>query len=298
MAFPLPPQCRPLRIVLAALACFVAAYVGAPPVAQADSPTAQRSLVLGLVPHMAATEMSKRFSPLAAYLSQSLGASVSLKLYKTFDDMLASIGRSEVDIAYLGPGPYLQATARHGHMPILAQTEIGGNASFRGVVFVREDSPYTQLSDLESARITSISRFSTMDFLIKSMLADAGVAVDQLSVSPPLGSHPNAALGVLVGDFDAGCIKEDIFKRYAKRGLRKLANTPPIPEHVFAAHKSLPPHTAETVRDILTNLHNSAEGRAVMAHITPKMTAMTPANASAFDHLRAIVDTLATGGRS
>ncbi|HEY9080095.1 phosphate/phosphite/phosphonate ABC transporter substrate-binding protein [Magnetovibrio sp.] len=274
------------RNAFAAISFFIATLISTVALAQ-DVP-----MTLGLIPHMAATDMAHRFKPLSDYLSQKIGRSVELKLYKHFEGLMGDIGEGKVDIAFLGPVPYIQITKRYGPVPILARTEISGLTGFHGVIFVRNDSPARTISDLRGAHFASVSRFSTMDLLAQAMMIDVGVPISELPPQQSLGSHQNVALGVLVGDFDAGCVKQDVFDRYADRGLRKLADTSTVPEHIFATNNHMPQQLVQALRQAFLDMNDSAEGRSVMRQVNTEMTAMRPASDPDYDELRRLLSLL------
>jgi len=79
------------------------------------------------------------------------------------------------------------------------------------------------------------------------MMRQAGVTIDKLAGHAFLKNHHNVALGVLLGNFDAGAVKEDVFDEYRQQGLKTLKKTPPISEHLFVVRKTLPPETDKKI---------------------------------------------------
>jgi phosphonate transport system substrate-binding protein len=127
------------------------------------------------------------------------------------------------------------------------------------------------------------------------MLIEAGVS---LKGSEFLGSHHNVALGVLAGDFDAGALKEDVFEAYEGRGLRAIAWTPSVSDHVFVSGGKLKPDDLKAVRWALFRLKDSAEGIAVLNSIQEGVTGLVPASDADYDSLRGILKTLDKAGVS
>ena len=124
------------------------------------------------------------------------------------------------------------------------------------------------------------------------MLLEAGISADDLADYQFLGSHPNVALGVLAGDFDAGAVKEEVFNTYEPQGLQALATTPPFSEHVFVARSTLPPETVEVVRLALYRLRDTPEGQTILSGIKKRLTGMVPVQDSDYDNLREILKNL------
>jgi phosphonate transport system substrate-binding protein len=96
-------------------------------------------------------------------------------------------------------------------------------------------------------------------------------------------------MGVLMGDFDAGAVMEDVFYQHEGRGLRALAETPLISEHVFAASSAVDAQTLRRLRTLLYSLKETPGGREAMRAIRGPVTAMVPAQDADYDSLRKIL---------
>jgi phosphonate transport system substrate-binding protein len=254
---------------------------------------AGEGLTLGIHPFLPATELMDRFSPLAEYLGRETGLPVTISIARDYGEHIEMIGRDELDIAYMGPASYVKMVERYGSKPLLARLEIKGKPTFHGIVIVNQDSDIRSISDIEGRRFAFGDPDSTMSHLVpRYMLWEAGVDVEDLSGYEFLEGHHNVALGVLISDFDAGAVKEEVFDAYEKRGLSALAVTPEISEHVFVASGKIRPRTAAAIRSALYRLKDSKEGKAVMTRIKKDMTAMVPASDADYDNLRDILNTL------
>jgi phosphonate transport system substrate-binding protein len=275
------------RALLLFLAVFCFPYVS----------VAGDALTLGIHPYLPATELAGRFTPLADYLARITGRPVEIRIAKDYQEHIDRVGRDEVDIAYMGPAPYVKLVDAYGEKPILARLEINGKPSFQGVIVTTRESPIQSLSELAGKRFAFGDPDSTMSHLVpRYMLAEAGVGVERLGGYEYLHSHVNVALGVLMGHFDAGAVKEEVFYEYEKRGLRALAWSPRISEHLFVTSKTLPPETVKTLREALFSLRDTEEGRAILSSIKEGVTAMVPASDGDYDTLRAILRALEEQG--
>ncbi len=253
---------------------------------------AEESLTLGVHPYLPATELVKRFAPLANYLSKKIGQPVTVRVAGNYQEHIDRIGKNKVDIAYMGPASYVKMVDVYGKKPLLARLEINGNPSFQGVIIVRKESTLHTLTDLTGKRFAFGDPDSTMSHLVpRFMLWKAGVDVDKLASYKFLKNHYNVALGVLVGDYDAGAVKEEVFYKYEKRGLKMLAMTPEISEHVFVASNTLPSQKVHALREALYHLKDDKEGKVIMFSIKNSMTGMVPANDEDYDNLRIILQT-------
>jgi phosphonate transport system substrate-binding protein len=267
------------------------------PLPASGAETSQEPLVLGVHPYLPATELLERFTPLAQYLERELGRAVIVRVGRDYQDHIELVGKNGLDLAYMGPASYVLMVERYGKKPLLARLAPGGKPTFRGAVASRKESPYENLSDLRGARFAFGDPDSTMSHLVpRYMLLEAGVDVEDLGGYEFLSSHHNVALGVLMGDFDAGAVKEEVFYEYEDRGLRAIAWTPEISEHVFVASPGLPAETREALKDALLRLGGEPSGKKVLSAIKEGTTVLLPASDGDYDNLRGILRYLESRG--
>ena len=257
------------------------------------SVAAHAQLVLGVHPFKPSTRLHEAFTPLTNYLSVKLGQPVSLRVARDYGEQIDAIGLGEIDIAYLGPSLYVKLCDEHGKPALLARQQIGTSPVFHGKIFVRTDSPIKNLKELVGKRFAFGEPQSTMSHLVpRYMLWQAGVTADQFASYKFVGDHVNVALGVLVGDFDAGAVKEDVFFNYRSRGLRELATSAPYSDHVFVASRKLPEALVRKLRDILLRMNQDPKGLAALQSITQGVTALVPVQDGDYDSLRVVLKKL------
>lgn len=253
----------------------------------------QAEIVLGVHPFKPATRLTESFQPLAQYLSVRMGQPVTLRIARDYQDHVDSVGNGSYDLAYMGPSLYVKLRETHGAFPLLARQRIGSQPVFHSKIFVRVDSPVTDLAGLAGKRVAFGDPKSTMGHLVpRYMLWQAGVSVEQLASHKFVNDHVNVALGVLTGEFDAGAVKEDVFFQYEKRGLRAIATSAPISDHLFVGSKRMPPAVVERLRAILLAMHQDPDGRAALHAITPGINALVTVQDRDYDALRAVMKKL------
>ncbi|NGZ07669.1 MAG: phosphate/phosphite/phosphonate ABC transporter substrate-binding protein [Magnetococcales bacterium] len=247
-------------------------------------------LRFGVMPFLGSIEIVERFTPLVDLLEERLGQTVKLIIPAHFQQLIDDLGEKRLDMVYFGPVPYVRLVAKHGPQPIVAMEELGGQASYRGVVFVRQESPIQHLADLAGKRFVFGDQNSTMNHTVpRILLAQAGVTLERLAEHRFVGNNQNVVLAVLMGEADAAGVKEDIFAKYQARGLRVIAHSPPMPNLLYAAGSHLSAELVERLRVILTTLHQSPAGLALLKKIQPDTTALVATEDAAFDSLRAFL---------
>ena len=251
---------------------------------------AQEPLAFWIHPYLPATELIKRFTPLARYLEDKLSRPVTIKIEKSYQAHINRVGNDEFDVAFMGPSSYVNMSNTYGKKPLLARLVVRGKPVFFGMIIVRKDSPISSLKDLKGKSFAFGDPNSTMSHLVpRYMLKKAGVSVNDLKKYEYLHTHHNVALGVLGGYYDAGGVKEEVFHQYRERGLRMLAKSPPISEHPFAARTTMPPALVKALRKAFLELNRDDRGPAVLTSIKKSVTGMAPARNENYNTLRSVM---------
>ncbi|MDE2342281.1 MAG: phosphate/phosphite/phosphonate ABC transporter substrate-binding protein [Betaproteobacteria bacterium] len=250
----------------------------------------EKPLVLAVHPYLPRDEILEHFTPLANYLTRTLGRPVEIRVGRTYAEHIEAVGSDSVDLAYMGPVSYVQTVARYGRKPLLARQVVNGDPFLKGEIIVREDSPLRSLHDLRGKCFTFGDPDSTMSTILpRWMLARDGVALSQLGRFRNLESHDDVALAVLSGDCDAGAVKGEVFQKFAPQGLRALAELPRVHDHVFVTRSNLPQPLIHTLQTALLALNDIPEGRSIMEAIHPGMSALVPAEDNDYANLRHIL---------
>jgi phosphonate transport system substrate-binding protein len=259
----------------------------------ADPVSAGKQLILQVHPYLPATEIINRFNPLAEYLSRSLGRPVVVRISVDYRQHIDLIGKDKVDIAFMGPASYVSMVDIYGKKPLLASLEIDGKPTFRGAIVVARGSGLRSLSQLKGKRFAFGDPNSTMSHLVpRYMLWKAGVDIKDLAGHTFLTNHHNVALGVLVGKFDAGAVKSEVFVEYEQRGLRVLEWSPELSEHLFVTSSALPKETVHELRTALYRLRDNEEGRRILKGVNEQATGMVSVRDTDYDNLRTILHEL------
>ena len=249
----------------------------------------REQLTLLIHPYLPPTELYKKFSPLAAYLTSETGKKVIVKISKGYQQHIDTIGNDQMDLAYMGPAAYVEMTEKYGKKPLLACQEISGKPFLHGMIIVKSDSAIKTLAGLAGKRFAFVDRESTMGyFLPRVMMQEAGLKLEQLGQADFLNSHPNVALAVLHGYYDAGAVKDDTFYTYQGRGLKMLAQSPPVQEHIFLASSRMPEALVATIRQALLNLHDPR----ILTGIQSTLTGLVAVKDEDYDTLRRIMRTV------
>ena len=264
------------------------AYLVTPSVSCAREP-----LTFAIFPYLPAIEVVERFMPLVNYLSRETGYPIEIHVSKNYQEHIQKVGRDEFDFAYVGPAPYVTMVRQFGRKPLLSRLEVNDSPTFHGYIIVRKDSSIRTIANLAGKNFAFVDTNSTMGHKVpRYMMWKEGVDVKDLSGYTFMGTHPNVALGVLAGDFDAGAVKEEVFHEYEKRGLRGLKKTPELSEHIFVTSTKMPDAEVQALRKAMYKLKESETGRNAITVIKSSATGLVPVQDTDYDDLRDIMDAL------
>ena len=263
-------------------------FLASPP---CQSASAEDSLILAVHPFLSNEELEKKFTPIADYLGSKTGKKIIVRVGSSYEEHIQYIGLDKVDVAYMGPASYVRMVNKFGNKPLLAKLEVNGQSYFQGNIIARKDSGIKTMDDLlKGKRIAFGDPNSTMSYIVPHyMLHKAGVFAEHSTEHQFLLSHDNVALAVLSGDFDAGAVKPAVFRKYEEKGLRTIAVTPRISEHLFVVRKNLPVGQFNILRNAMLSMHKSNEGLAALHAIKKSITGLVEAKSSDYDNLRKIL---------
>jgi len=250
----------------------------------------QQRLVFGIHPYLNATSLIERFTPLVDYLAKKTNTRIDIRVAGSYQKHLDAIAAGEVDIAYMGPALYLKLVRLHKDIVALGRLGYANRNTFRGAIVVRQDSTITSLAELANKRFAFGDPNSTLSSLVpKSLLLSAGVGLSELKKYAYLNNHHNVALAVLMGKYDAGGIKEEVYYQYKDRGLKVLQWTPYIPTHIFIANSTIGHEKVKQLQQSLLIIHKETNGLNILNNIKKGTTAIIPAHFAEYAELDTII---------
>ncbi len=153
-------------------------------------------------------------------------------------------------------------------------------------LFVKKGPPSGVLSkDLKGKTFAFGDKNSTLTHIVPLyMMMEAGVQLSDLKGHTFVGSHDNVALNVVRETSDAAGLMPDIAQKYAGQGLETIAKSPDLPEHVFAASKTLDGATVTRLQEALLTMDAS-----LYRGIKDSLTGMQKFTDKDFDVLRKVL---------
>lgn len=223
-------------------------------------------------------------------------------------EMIAAAVREEIDL--ISETAFTAAELeQRGQMEIALVEWKRGLREYATAIIVRKDSDIKTLEDLRGRKISFEDSGSTSGFFLPYVeIMDAGLrlapekagdAVAGLVRYNFAGSEINVVGSVIRSRADAGAISDEdledieVVTRRFKPQLRVLHYTRSVPRSVILMRKSLDPSIKAALRNIMLEMHQTDEGRAVLRRYF-KLTRFSELDAeseAAFDWVRDAVRT-------
>jgi phosphonate transport system substrate-binding protein len=245
------PESQPRRWAFGAcLALVLAGLTG--PAAQAAQVV--RFAPLPLENHKIVQE---QFQGLTDYLEETAGVEIEWVRFTDNASIVAAFCAGQVDLAYLGPMPYVILSRDCPQArPLTCFRDADGAAACTCSLVVFGDSGLT-LEGLKGVSFGLTQPYSTCGYLASSeMLATVGLTLEgDRNRFSYAGSHSEAALGVVRGKYDVAGIKTSIAARYSHLNLNVIATSSPYPGFsVVANAATLDPVTLDRLQQALLRL--------------------------------------------
>ncbi len=243
-----------IRLLGAQLALFFSLLMPVHLSAQAE-PTVRFSPL----PMASLDQMTREYLPFLDYLEKRSGRPFELAYHASYDELLKALAAGEVDLAYLGPLPYVALTEQTDSIiPIVQLLDSKGASDYTCAIVHFADHPAHLVHSGRPHRVALTQPLSTCGYLsVEQYLNTRGQSLESDSYDYEYtGSHENAAMGVILDEFDLGGVKTQIARRYQHLGLRIVGETDPVPGFVLVANReALGPELIDLIRESLLNLH-------------------------------------------
>ncbi len=268
----------------------LAAVLLAPPPARAADPGGPAPLRLGVVTFYNPRLMYMKYQPLVDYLTEATGSRWELAISSSYESTVRALCDGQLAVAYLGPLTYVRARELCGAVPVV-KLVTHGKPTFESVIVVRDDSNIRTLSDLRGKSFGFGSPLSTSSHIMpRAVLEHAGLRPGVDVQCRYFMHHESAARAVLMREVDAAGVRDIVADEFAKRGLRVLHRSEPLPNFPFVAGPKAP---ADVMRDMVRALviapASDPAARARIASWDEELAGgFTHAAAADFEPLRAL----------
>ena len=245
-----------------------------------------RTLIFAPLPIKDIGDMHTQFLPVIQYLEKKLNVKIKMDYNSDYDTLLEKFISGKIDIAYLGPLPYLSLEERYSYaIPLVKfkneKQEVSYTCSF--VSFI---STKNSLENIIDTKIALIQPLSTCGYLFVNDVLNSSNTNIEKNKYRYVNRHDTVALSVIRGEFKYGGLRTDIAEEYSHLGLKEIVRSKSIPSFMLVGNSK----TLDN--DMLTNIKNNMilieEKELSTWHKSMKFGAKE-ANNSDYDYLRKII---------
>lgn len=186
------------------------------------------------------------FYPMLSYLENKLHKKIEFVFLKDYQEILANFKEGKIDLAYLGPLPYVELKKEYAFAkPLVAFKESNGYATYTC-------SLVTSLTTTQEETVALTQPLSTCGYLSVNALINKHLNQFKFKY---LGRHDLVALSILNGEFDMGGLKTAIYQKYYHLGLQEISRTKPLPTFALIANtKTLPSNILFILKNALVTV--------------------------------------------
>ncbi len=241
---------------------------------------------MSMLPRYYPKKIRAMIAPLAEYISQETGATVSPVLTTDFTEYENRLKSGEIEIGYENPLVYTKVSKTHEVLVMAVKGE-GGNR-FRGIIITRPDSDIHSLGDLKHKKIMIVGKTSAGGFLSQKLfLAENGVSVEKDCELEEASNNKqeNVIISVSIGDADAGFIRESALHMadfYIQPGsIVVMTPCAWLPNWAVSVKRSLPDGVKADIKSALLSLDQNSKVLKAM-----NVTGFKPARDQEYDIIR------------
>jgi len=203
------------------------------------------------------SEITKDFLPLFLFLREKIGVKTNFVYEKDYSILIEKFKKGEIDIALLGPLPYLKLKQSYPHAhPLVGLNHEDGKPHYRCVLakFGNDDVKFQN-----GIRVALTQPLSTCGYYMTQKLLKEGY---QLELGEQkfdyLMSHENALLSLLKGKFDIAGVKDDVAFEYRTLGIEVIGESGYLPGFALIVNgKTLKKEQIELLREALIAIPKS-----------------------------------------
>lgn len=243
--------------------------------------------VFGVHPLHNPARLFEVYGPIVDLLNQRIpGAHFTLEASRNYAEYERKLYAGYYDLAL--PNPYQTLTALGSGYKVFGK--MADDEAFRGVILVRRSSAIEEVSDLKGQAVS----FPAPTALAAAMMPQAFLHRHGL---PPkdyeakyVGSQESSIMNAVTGDTAAAVTWPPPWEAFQKTHpeqaatLRVQWETPPLVNNGLVARADFPPDMLAQVGAVLFSLHESEQGRALLARLP--LNRFEPASDAAYAPVR------------
>ena len=217
------------------------------------------------LPMVGERALRSQFLPMLDYLTRETEIRFRWTYIPDYDGVISAQKNDAVDLAFLGPLPYVALTRQDpAFEPLVHFREKDGSRGYNcALVAFNSEGPY-RTADVINKRIGLTQPKSTCGyFAVSVMLARAGRAIEgNGNQYEYAGGHDKAIMGVVRGAYDVAGAKLAIVRKHERLGVQVIDQAGPYPGFALVANKrTMAAEQREAIRDALLTASQTERAR-------------------------------------
>ncbi|WP_420568009.1 phosphate/phosphite/phosphonate ABC transporter substrate-binding protein [Thalassovita sp.] len=237
----------------------------------------------GIVPQFEARKLARIWAPILNEVERRSGHQIEIIGTSTIPEFEAALIEGKFDFAYMNPYHAIRANEAQDYQPIIRD----GARELYGILVVRDDSPYTDVQDIDGQKIA----FPAPNALGASLMIRADLTNSHgVDFTPAyVTTHGSAYLNVILKQVAAAGGVMGTFRSQPieiSEQLRVLYKTSRVAPHPIAAHPRVPQEARTAVQNAFLSLWQTGYGREMLEQV-PILEA-APASISDYQELKSM----------
>jgi len=196
----------------------------------------------------------KEFLPVVKYIKNKLSLDVNYIYKKDYQDILDGFKNGTIDIAYLGPLPFVSLKKKYRYAePIVTFKQSNGSSKYRCVIAKFKNDKFDKNKQIKVALTQPLS---TCGYLMTNILLRDKFNIELKDQKYKYTmSHTNALISVVKGEFLLAGAKESIAKKYRSLGMEIIAQSELLPGFSLVVNtKTLSKKQIKQIQDVLLSV--------------------------------------------
>lgn len=230
-----------------------------------------QTYVIGIHPLHNPKRLLEIYGPIVDYINHSApGVHLRLETARNYEEFDKKLHAGYYDLVM--PNPYQTVRALKDGYHVFAK--MGDDGEFRGIILVRKDSRIREVTDLKGKVVAYPAKTALAGTMMPQYyLHTHGIDVNADIENHYVGSQESSILNVLRGHAAAAATWPLPWKAFnaAYPGMANQLEvkwqTEPLLNNSWMARSDLPPPVVETFRTQLLTLHETSQGRRILARL-------------------------------
>lgn len=213
----------------------------------------------GVTYRVPAEEIRARYAGIAADLSKLLKQPVTVEPVGDYATLRAGLAARTYDLAMVHPAHISIGAMKNSGYHLVAVTK--GYEQYQASVLVRADSPMKSIADLKGQKVGLPEEDSITVSMLRATLRDA--KIDPKSMTVTYTRYQDAVPFFVQNNLTSAGVtgSSGLVKAWQAQGGKVLAQSKPVPIKHIIASPALNAEQLELVRDYLTKLDATDDGR-------------------------------------